>query len=154
MACATKRFVLAGLLVCVTAVGALAQQTTTGTETKSFQIIAVDGNRLVVKLPEGTRELTVPDDFRFIVNGQPLSVRELKPGMSGTATITTRTTATPVTVTEVKNGTILRRTGSNITVQTDEGIKAFTQEDVTKRGVTIMRDGKPAQLRTSAKAIG
>ena len=53
--------------------------------------------QLVVRLPEGTRELTVPDDFRFIVDGQPLSVRELKAGMKGTATITTRTTVTPVT---------------------------------------------------------
>ena len=68
----------------------------------------MDGNTLVVRLPEGTRELTVADDFRFIVNGQPLSVRELKAGMKGTATITTRTTVTPVTVTEVKNGTVVR----------------------------------------------
>ena len=37
-----------------------------------------------------------------------MSVRELKPGMKGTATITTRTTVTPVTVTEVKNGTVVQ----------------------------------------------
>ena len=42
----------------------------TSTQTKNFEIIAVDGNKLVVRLPEGTKELTVPDDFRFIVNGQ------------------------------------------------------------------------------------
>ena len=54
---------------------------------------------LVVSLPEGTRELTVPDDFRFMINGQPMSVQQLKPGMKGTATITTKTTVTPVTVT-------------------------------------------------------
>ena len=35
----------------------------------------MDGNRLVVKLPEGTRELTVPADFRFTVNGEPLAAR-------------------------------------------------------------------------------
>jgi hypothetical protein len=55
--------------------------------------------------PERSRtfraELTVADDFRFIVNGQPMSVKELKPGMRGRATITTKTTVTPVTVTEV-----------------------------------------------------
>jgi hypothetical protein len=43
----------------------------------------VDGNTLVVKLPEGTREISVPDDFKFIVDGQPMTVKELKPGMSG-----------------------------------------------------------------------
>src|SRR5688572_6881363 len=146
MAGAMRRLVLAALVIGVTASGSLAQQTTTATETKSFTIIAADGNMLVVKLPEGTREMIVPDDFRFTVNGQSLSVAQLTPGMSGTATITTRTTVTPVTVTEVKNGTILRQTGTSITVRTDQGIRAFTQEEVDKRGVKIMRDGRPAQL--------
>jgi hypothetical protein len=123
-----------------------AQQTSTSTETKSFEIIGVDGNQLVVRLPEGTRELTVPDDFRFTVNGKPLSVHELKAGMKGTATITTKTTVTPVTVTEVKNGTIVQRSGGNVIVRTDEGVKMFSQGDVDKRGIKLMRDGKPAQL--------
>ena len=143
---AMSRIVLAAAVVCLTAVVSLAQQTTTTSETKTFEVLAVDGNQLVVRLPEGTRELTVPDDFRFIVNGQPLSVRELKAGMKGTATITTRTTVTPVTVTEVKNGTVVVRSGSTIIVRTDEGVQSFTQGEVDKRGVKIMRDGKPAQV--------
>ena len=126
--------------------GSAAQQTATSSETKAFEVIAVDGNQLVVRLPEGTRELTVADDFRFIVNGQSLSVRELKVGMKGTATITTRTTVTPVTVTEVKNGTVVVRSGSTIIVRTEEGVRSFTQGEVDKRGVKIMRSGKPAQV--------
>ena len=106
----------------------------------------MDGNRLVVKLPEGTRELTVPDDFRFNVDGKMLSVQELKPGMAGTATITTKTTTVPVTVTEVKNGTVMQAQGNSIIVRTDDGIKMFTQSDIDKRGVKIMRDGKPADI--------
>src|SRR5262245_32438897 len=121
-------------------------QTTSTTETKTFEIVAVNGNDLVVKLPEGTRELTVPPDFKLTVNGQPMSVLELKPGMTGTATITTKTTLTPVTVTEVKNGTVARVTGSSIVVRTAEGLKGFTQGDVDKRGIKIVRDGKAAQL--------
>jgi hypothetical protein len=140
-----SRVALAAAVVCATAGVSLAQTSTT-TETKSFQVIGVEGNQLIVRLPEGTRELTVPEDFRFTVNGQPLSVRELKPGMSGTATITTRVTVTPVTVTEVKNGTVVVRSGSTIIVRTDEGVKSFTQGEVDKRGVKIMREGKPAQL--------
>ena len=66
--------------------------------------------------------------------------------MKGTATITTRTTVTPVTVTEVKNGTVVVRSGAGIIVRTDEGVKSFTQGDVDKRGVKIVRDGKPVQL--------
>ena len=146
MSRAMNRVVLAAAVLCVTAVAALAQQTTASTETKTFEILAVDGNTLVARLPEGTRELTVADDFRFVINGQPMSVRELKPGMRGTATITTRTTVTPVTVTEVKNGTVAVRSGSTIIVRTDEGVRSFSQGEVDKRGVKIVRDGKPVQL--------
>jgi hypothetical protein len=124
----------------------LAQQTTTSSETKKFEIIAVTGNDLVVRLPEGTRELTVPDDFMFTVDGQPLSVSQLKPGMMGTATITTKTTMTPVTATEIKEGTVLQVAGSTIMVRTKDGVRSFTQGEVDKRGVKIIRSGKPAQL--------
>ena len=65
---AIVRMVLCGALVCLTAALTLAQTSTTS-ETKKFQVISVDGNQLVVRLPEGTRELTVPDDFRFRSTG-------------------------------------------------------------------------------------
>jgi len=133
-------------MLCVTVALASAQQQTSTTETKRFEVIAVDGSNLVVKLPDGTRELTVPDDFRFTVDGQQLSVHDLKPGMKGTATITTKTTMHPVTVTEVKNGTVRQVTGSNVMVQTEQGFKNFTQGDLDKRGVKIYKDGKVAEL--------
>ena len=142
---ANVRMVLCGALVCLTAAVTLAQTSTTS-ETKKFQVISVDGNQLVVRLPEGTRELTVPDDFRFTVDGKALSVHELRAGMAGTATITTRTTVTPVTVTEVKNGTVVHALGQSIIVRTDDGVKQFTQSDIDKRGVKIMREGKPAEI--------
>ena len=146
MRSAIVRSVFAAALVCAAAVASQAQTTATSTETKTFEVLAVDGNQLVVRLPEGTRELTVADDFRFTVDGQQLGVRQLKTGMRGTATITTRTTVTPVTVTEVKNGTVAMQTGSSIIVRTDEGLKSFTQGDIDKRGVKIIRAGKPAQV--------
>ena len=70
--------VVLGAFVCLTAAVTSAHQATTTTETKKFEVIAVDGNQLVVKLPEGTKELTVPDDFRFTVNGQQLSVQRVE----------------------------------------------------------------------------
>jgi hypothetical protein len=136
--------VLAAVAVLFVAAGIAPAQTTT--ETKNFEVIAVQGNDLVVKLPEGTKQLTVPDDFRFTVDGQQLSVHDLKPGMKGTATVTTRTTLHPVTVTEVKNGTVRQVSGPTIIVQTAEGYKMFTEGDVDKRGVKIMRNGQPAEL--------
>jgi hypothetical protein len=141
-----SKLLLAAVFVSGTAAVSFAQQTSTATQTKSFEVIAVSGNNLVVHLPEGMRELSVPDDFRFTVNGQSLSVHEMMPGMKGTATITTRTTTTPVTVTEVKNGTVMQAAAGTIIVRTPEGVKAFNQGDVDKRGVQIMRDGKPAQV--------
>ena len=136
--------VVCALVALVTSTSA--QTTTTSSETKSFEVIAVDGNQLVVKLPEGTREITVPEGFMFTVDGRQLSVRELKPGMKGTATITTKTTVTPVSVTEVKNGTVMQANGNSIMVRTDEGIKVFTESDVAKRGVKIVRNGEPASI--------
>jgi LPXTG-motif cell wall-anchored protein len=138
-----SRLVLAAALMALTAAVSVAQTTT---ETKKFEVIAVDGNHLVVRLPEGTKELTVPADFRFNVDGKMLSVGELKPGMAGTATITTTTTSVPVTVTEVKNGTVMKTLGTSVIVRTADGIKMFSQGDIDKRGVKIMRDGKLAQI--------
>jgi hypothetical protein len=141
------RVILAAALVYATGVAALAQETTSATATKTFEVIAVNGNQLVVRLPEGTREMSVPDDFRFIINGQPMSVHQLKAGMKGTATITTRTTTTPVTITEVKNGTVVKRTGESLLVRTENNeVKSFVQADLEKRNLSIMRDGKPARV--------
>ncbi len=141
------RAVLGIAAVCVTATIASAQSTSTTSETKKFTIISAEGNQVVAKLPEGTRELTVPDDFRFTsADGKQLTAAELKPGMTGTAVITTRTTVIPVSVTEVKNGEVMQALGTSILVRTAEGMKMFTQSYIDKRGVKIVRDGKPAQI--------
>ena len=142
----TIRVVMAAMAVCFTAVTSTAQTTTTSTQSKKFEVIGVDGNDLVVRLPEGTREIKVPDDFRFTVDGQQLAARDLKPGMKGTATITTKTTVTPVVVTEVKNGEVVQASGASLLVKTDQGFKSFTEGDVEKRGIKIVKDGVPAKF--------
>ena len=123
--------------------GAPLAQTTTATNVRNFEVISVDGNKLVVRDDKAAQEITVPDDFRFTVDGKKLSVSELKPGMKGTATITTTTTIKPVYVTEVREGVVLKAGPSAITVLDKEGFrKRFTQDQLDQRGIQI-RQGRP-----------
>jgi len=132
---------LAGL-----AVAASAQSRTTSTETRPFTVVSVDGNKLVAKTAQGAQEITVPEDFRFTVDGKEVSVHELKPGMKGTAKITTITTTTPVHVTEVRNGEVMQTSGNSIIVRGPNGIRMFSEGDVARRNVEIIRDGRPVRL--------
>ena len=131
--------------IVATAAGVAAQTTTT--ETRKFTVVSVNGNTLVARDQTGTSEYTVPDDFRFNVGGKQIGVRELKPGMTGTAVITTTTTVKPVYVTEIKEGTVVQNNGSSIIVRTPEGFKTFTEADLTKRNIKITKNGKPAELK-------
>lgn len=128
------------------AAAASAQQTTQSTDVKHFEIVSVDGNKVVVKGAEGAKEITVSDDFQMTVDGKPVTVRDLKPGMKGTATITTTTTTTPVTVTEVRNGEVVKVSGGSILVRTPSGFRNFTEGDVAKRNVTIVKNGQPVKI--------
>ncbi len=122
-------------------------QTTTAVNVRNFEVISVDGNKLVVRDERGTQEITVPDDFRFTVDGKKLSVSELKPGMKGAATITTTTTIKPVAVTEVREGVVLRAGPSSIVVQDKEGVrKRFSQDQLDQRGIQILKDGRVMRI--------
>jgi hypothetical protein len=128
--------------------GAVSAQSTTMTETKKFEIISVTGNVLVVKGTEGTREVTVPAGFKFTVDGKQLSVGELKPGMAGTATVTTTVTSHPVVVTEVRQAKVMQAYGNSVILRSqDGGFKLFTSEDASKYKVRIIRDGKEIEFQ-------
>ena len=127
--------------------GAPLAQTTTDVNVRNFEVISVDGNKLVVRDEKGAQEITVPDDFRFTVDGKKLAVSDLKPGMKGTATVTTTTTIKPVVVTEIREGVVLRTGPSSITVRDKEGVrKRFSQDQLDQRGIQILKDGRVMRI--------
>jgi hypothetical protein len=111
---------------------------------RNFEIIAVDGNHLILRDERGTSDYFVPADFVFTVDGKKMTVTDLKAGMKGTATVTTTTTVTPVTVTELRSGMVLGTGFNSVMVldRTDGVRKKFTQDQLNARGLQIFKDGK------------
>ena len=140
---------LAGVLVMLvlgfTFAGEPRAQTQTMTvAVRNFEIIAVDGNHLILRDERGTSDYFVPADFVFTVDGKKMTVADLKAGMKGQATVTTTTTITPVTVTELRSGVVLGTGFNSVMVldRTDGVRKKFTQDQVNARGLQIYKDGK------------
>ena len=145
----TKMAWVTGVIVValgLTLAGTSLAQTTTTIGTRNFEVIAVDGNKLVVRDEKGTQEITVPDDFRFTVDGKKMAVSDLKPGMKGTATITTTTTIKPVVVSEVREAEVLRTSDLSVTVRMADGTRRYTREELDKGGLRVLKEGKPVQL--------
>jgi RNase P/RNase MRP subunit p29 len=103
----------ASLICFALAVNAQVQTQTTvqkGPATQSVkvqrgEVVYVSGNDVVIKAEDGTvRNFPyIPDSVKVTVNGQQLSVHDLKPGM--TIERTTITTTTPTVITTIKKVT-------------------------------------------------
>jgi len=142
----TGSFSLLLAIALLSPIAAHAQTSFTARES-NFEIIAVDGNQLVVRDQLGTRELTVPPDFRFSVDGKSLAVSDLHAGMKGTAVVSTTTTQHPVYVTTIKKGTVTFQNARSIQIKEDNGkIHKFTQSEVDKRGIRMYTGDKAIQL--------
>ncbi len=145
--CGTWRILVIVASALALAAGAAEAQSKTTQQVKTFEIISVDGNVVVVKEADGTHEYTLPADFRFTMGDKQVPLQELKSGMKGKATITTTTTVKPVHVTEVKNGQVMKNLGAGaVIVRTEDGIKMFSQGEIDQRGIRIYKDARPVQL--------
>jgi hypothetical protein len=127
-------------------IAAEAQTTVTSREI-NFELLAVDGNKLVVRDQNGTRELTVPQDFRFLVDGKSLGVSDLHAGMKGMATVSTTTIQRPVYVTTIKQGTVTYQTARSIQIKEADGrVHKFTQSGVDDRGIRLYMGDSPIRV--------
>jgi hypothetical protein len=132
------------MIVGVTLSASAFAQTTTY-EVKQGEVISVEGNSLRVKTAEGVRQIAVPEDFRFLTEGQSLSVHQLKPGMKLTAAIATTQTPIEIVTTELVNAEVINANGMSVVVKDQNGEqKIFTKEDFAGRDLAVYKDGKPA----------
>jgi hypothetical protein len=144
-----KRGAGLSLLLAFALLGSIAShaQTTVTNRESNFEIIAVDGNNLVVRDQAGTRELTVPPDFKFTVDGKSMGIGDLHAGMKGTAVVTTTTIQRPVYVTTIKMGTVTYQTARSVQIKEDNGqVHKFTQEEADARGVRLYMGDKPIRI--------
>lgn len=114
--------ILAAMLLCIlSAPGVRAQHVETRVE--NGEVVYVEGNDLVVKLTNGAvKQFEIPEGSRFTVDSKDVSVRELKPGMKLTATITTAVAPRWVDTVEVTEiGTVWKAVGNNLIIKTPEG---------------------------------
>lgn len=85
------------------------------TEQLRGTVAYVEGNTLVVKMSSGDiREFNVPESRRFIVDGQELTVQQLKPGTRLTATVTTTTTPVTERTTTIGTGKVWFVSGNTV----------------------------------------
>jgi hypothetical protein len=139
-----------GVLVAglVLAAGVAAAQETV-VEIKNGEVIAVNGNSLVYRGPEGVKSVEVPDDFRFEMSGKKLTVHQLEPGMRLTAIVKTTQKVVTMTATEVRSGQIVHTQGGAVVVRRDDGeLKKFTTKSLKESGAVVTKDGKPIDLMT------
>lgn len=90
-------------------------QTEVKTEKLSGTVVEVEGNELVVRLLGGAlRTFIVPESRRFVVDGKELSVHELKPNTTLTATVTTTITPVIDRTTTIGSGKVFFVSGNTV----------------------------------------
>src|SRR3954452_16303523 len=85
------------------------------TEQLKGTVVAVEGNDLLVRMSSGGfRTFNVPESRKFTIDGQDVSVHDLKPGTRLTATVTTTTTPVTERTTTVGTGKVWYVSGNTV----------------------------------------
>ena len=117
-------------------------QPTVETQVERGEVVAVNGNDLIVKMDDGTLRhfANVPESAKVTVDGKELGIHDLKPGMKLERTITTTTTPKTITTTQTVTGTVFHIMAPNsVTLRLEDGT---TQQFKIPKGQKFMVDGQ------------
>jgi len=113
-------------------------------DARNAEIVAVSGNQVVVRSTDGYRMLTVAPDYRFTINGQPMSTTQIKPGMTVNSTIQTTTSPVMLTSNEMRDAQVVSASGGTVVIKDESGQqKTLNSGDFRNMDVVIMKDGRP-----------
>jgi hypothetical protein len=111
----------------------------------------VEDDTLVVRMSTGElREFTVNPFRKFVIDGKELTVKQLKPGTTLTATIIVKTTPVTQRTTTIGAGTVWWVIGNTLIVTLPNGENRMYSVDDSYRFAV---DGKPASVHELRKGM-
>ena len=138
-----KLIIVLFLITLIVPAAALVAQGSNSVEVKKGTVVAVYGDKLVVKMANGeTKEIAVPADFKFTIDGKQVGLAELKPGTELTAVITTTKTPQTVKTVQIKNGEVLKVAGNTVWFRHDGKYKSYQ----VPTGFKVNVDGKKVSV--------
>lgn len=91
-------------------------------DTRHTTVTYIEGNHLVVRLADGSLEaIRIPPEERFNIEGQKLTLHELKPGMTLTDEVYTTEKPMMVKTVEITEGRVFYVGPRRLTIHTKEG---------------------------------
>jgi hypothetical protein len=91
-------------------------------DTRHTTVAYIEGNHLVVRLADGSLEaIRIPPEERFNIEGQKLTLNELKPGMTLTDEIFTTEKPMMVKTVEITEGKVFHASPHRLIIHTKEG---------------------------------
>ncbi len=133
---------------------ALAQGTTTTESTvvthqvRGGEVEAVYGNKVLFKETDGVHEYTIPEGFKFDLDGKAIGIDQLQPGMKVSAVITDKVTTRNVKLTSVRSEKVLQIAPGGIVVENAKGeFRTYNFKDPAGNDVRFIRDHKDVSLR-------
>jgi hypothetical protein len=109
------------------------------------EVVQVEGRDLLVKLSTGEmRTFRVPETRRFLIDGKELTVRDLQPGTTLTATVKTTTTPITVRTKSVLSGRVWYASPPNVILTLPDGQNK--QYVVKDKNFRFMIEGRPGTV--------